>query len=108
MIHWGMQLTKAMRNSNFNKSIVIAYELGVDESTISRWKHGGHISMVHAIKLCTVLNVSLDWMFLTKSQGENAIDEMNQSITQEFENKISKLPLTAKKSFLDFLNAICL
>lgn len=64
MQHWGNRLSETLERRGYQKSAAIAYVLGVNESTVSRWKGGGKISMSHAIELCQFLNVSMDWLFL--------------------------------------------
>jgi transcriptional regulator with XRE-family HTH domain len=51
--------------------LVLAQDLGVDESAISRWKKNGPISLDHAARLCEVLDISLDWLIL--GRGDAAI-----------------------------------
>lgn len=55
------------------KQLALASALGVDESSISRWKANGQISLGNAISLCRELDISLDW-FLT---GEGAMERDN-------------------------------
>lgn len=64
MEHWGHRLCRTLERRGYQKSAAIAHVLGVNESSVSRWKGGGEISMSHAIKLCRFLNVSMDWLFL--------------------------------------------
>jgi transcriptional regulator with XRE-family HTH domain len=40
----------------------LALEIGVDESALSRWRHGQQISLENAVRLATHLDVSLDWL----------------------------------------------
>lgn len=44
----------------------LAFDLGVDESAISRWRHGGSISLSNAARFCLVLDVSMDWLILDR------------------------------------------
>ena len=60
----GARLSKAMRARGRFKQHALAVALGVNESSISRWKDGGRMSLENAIALCRELDISLDW-FLT-------------------------------------------
>lgn len=60
-----------MRLRCMNKQYALAVALKVNESSISRWREDGPISLDNAIALCRVLDISLDW-FLT---GNGSIDQ---------------------------------
>lgn len=82
MGHWGQRLDSALRAQGQPKLASVATEIGVDESAISRWKQGRSISLENAIRLCTALDLSMDWLFLGRGQmtsqglngGEHASD----------------------------------
>jgi hypothetical protein len=44
------------------KAAALANALCVNEAAISRWKHGGPITLYHAANLCDVLDISMDWL----------------------------------------------
>lgn len=58
----GNRLEKALEARNVRKIYPLALELGVNESCISRWRRSGSISTDNAIKLCHLLDVSVDWL----------------------------------------------
>jgi transcriptional regulator with XRE-family HTH domain len=66
----GERLIEAMRARGLNKQHALAFALGVNESTVTRWKHDGPMSLESAIALSQVLDISLDWFLV----GSGAID----------------------------------
>lgn len=81
MEKWGIRLQRAMKARGHNKSLALAVTLGVNESTISRWKQSGNISIDNAIKLVNALDISLDWLFLnTTKQKSHFHDVSNEDI----------------------------
>lgn len=58
----GERIRIAMRRAGHQKFAGIAEELGVTESSLSRWCNGHEISLVHAVALARCLDVSLDWL----------------------------------------------
>lgn len=60
----GQRLVEAMQLRGIRKQLALAYVLGVNESTVSRWKKDGPMSVDHAVSICDHLEISLDW-FLT-------------------------------------------
>ncbi len=63
-------MVEAMQLRGMTKQHALAFAMGVNESTVTRWKNNGPISVDHAVLLCSVLDISLDW-FLT---GRGRID----------------------------------
>ncbi|WP_459676542.1 helix-turn-helix domain-containing protein [Acidisoma sp. 7E03] len=61
----------AMVARGIRKQIVLASQLGVNESAVSRWQQGAGLSLDHAIKLCEALDISLDWLIL----GRGSMDQ---------------------------------
>ncbi|NEW87239.1 XRE family transcriptional regulator [Rhodopseudomonas sp. WA056] len=66
----GARMVEAMQLRGMTKQHALAFAMGVNESTVTRWKNNGPISVDHAVLLCGVLEISLDW-FLT---GRGRID----------------------------------
>ncbi|MFC0242942.1 helix-turn-helix domain-containing protein [Rhodopseudomonas telluris] len=66
----GERMVQAMRLRGMTKQHALAFAIGVNESTITRWKNNAPMSVEHVVLLCRALDISLDW-FLT---GEGAID----------------------------------
>lgn len=54
--------------------MAFAAEVGVDDSVVSRWQKGKSLSMPNAIRVCEVLDISLDWLLL----GRGTIDSHHQ------------------------------
>jgi transcriptional regulator with XRE-family HTH domain len=59
---FGDRLRLAMRRAGHRKLAALALELGVTESSLSRWCAGHEISLANAVALSRCLNVSLDWL----------------------------------------------
>ncbi|MCD0421569.1 helix-turn-helix domain-containing protein [Rubrivivax sp. JA1024] len=57
----GSRMIEAMQLRGMTKQHALAHAMGVNESTITRWKNNGPISVDHAVLLCNTLDVSLDW-----------------------------------------------
>jgi transcriptional regulator with XRE-family HTH domain len=66
----GKRLRMAMRARCVRKQQALAFQLGVHESAITRWKEDGSLSLTNAIALCNALDISLDWLLL----GRGTID----------------------------------
>ncbi len=60
----GERLRQALEARGIRKQLALAAELGVDESAISRWQRNAGLSLMHAARLCEVLDISLDWLIL--------------------------------------------
>ncbi|MHB8883535.1 MAG: helix-turn-helix domain-containing protein [Methylovirgula sp.] len=61
MSNRGARLIEAMRLRGMQKQHALAHTLGVNESTVTRWKNNGPMSLDRAIALCDLLDISLDW-----------------------------------------------
>jgi len=68
------------------KAAGLAHELGVTESTISRWKNGQPITVQNAIALSQALSVTLDWLL----QGKGTPDGYAIQPSMPPEPKLSK------------------
>ncbi|WFT83255.1 MULTISPECIES: helix-turn-helix domain-containing protein [unclassified Methylobacterium] len=56
------------------KLYAFAAELDVNPSSVTRWVGGGEISTEHAVRICEVLDVSLDWLLLGRGAPDLAAD----------------------------------
>ena len=59
---FGKRLEWAMKVRRIGKMYVLASAMGVDESAISRWRRNKPISTTNLVKLCSVLEISADWL----------------------------------------------
>jgi plasmid maintenance system antidote protein VapI len=66
----GQRLVEAMQSRGYAKQHALAYALGVNESTITRWKNDGPLTLENALMLCRQLDMSIEW-FLT---GTGSLD----------------------------------
>lgn len=64
MTNWESRLAYALRVRKVRKLQALAFELGVDESALSRWKRGRSISLDNAVGLSRALDASLDWLVM--------------------------------------------
>lgn len=60
----GARLCLAMKARGVMKLCVLSAAMGVSESAVSRWRHGGPITLHNAAQLCGALDISLDWLML--------------------------------------------
>lgn len=64
------RLQQALERRGRRKRYALAVELGVNPSSLTRWLQGEPISIQHAIRLCEVLEISLDWLLLGRGQPD--------------------------------------
>lgn len=101
----GERLEQALSARRVRKSYPLALELGVNESCISRWRRGGAISTENAIRLCRILDVSMDWLLCGRGQMDQ---HKGRSISdQEYAmvEALRTLPVEARLSVLDLFQA---
>lgn len=92
----GQRLEEALRIRNVKKMYVLAIELGVNESAISRWRKGQPITMDNAINLCRALDVSADWLIL----GRGNVDQHNGFCATVEERKLLRLIRSLPSGFM--------
>ncbi len=73
----GERLRLALAARGVRKQMSLAAQLGVNESTISRWQRNQGLSVDHAARLCDALDISLDWLVL----GRGDMDFHRSSVT---------------------------
>lgn len=71
----GIRLVEAMQSRGYAKQHALAYALGVNESTITRWKNDGPMTLENAVTLCRQLDISIDWFL----NGTGSRDAQNGS-----------------------------
>jgi hypothetical protein len=79
----GARLTAAMLARGRLYNCQLSYDLGVTESSLSRWRSGGPMSVAMAIELTRHLDVSLDWLIAGRTGRYNPDshpDAMNELI----------------------------
>ena len=52
---------------------VVAADLGVTVSAVSRWQHGGPILQRNLVALCDYLNISADWLLLGRGHAQSHV-----------------------------------
>lgn len=70
----GARLSAAMFLDGRTYNCQLSYELGVTESSLSRWRSGGPMSVSMAIAIAQKLGVSIDWLILGKTNGMEEVD----------------------------------
>jgi transcriptional regulator with XRE-family HTH domain len=79
----GDRLSRAIKDRGISKMMVLAMDLDVHESAISRWRKGGPMSLEHAARISEVLNISLDWLVL--GRGEMDAHKTDHLAREEYE-----------------------
>jgi AraC-like DNA-binding protein/DNA-binding Xre family transcriptional regulator len=72
------RLSYAMQHRGPNKLSVLAHDLGVTESVVSRWRGQGNMTDMtvnNVIAVCDVLDVSADWLLLGRGSMEWRVAE---------------------------------
>lgn len=75
----GERISRTMAMRGYRYNCEISYDIGVTESTISRWRMGRPIAMKHAVALCACLNMSLDYLFLGVEPGNCSVGARSSS-----------------------------
>jgi transcriptional regulator with XRE-family HTH domain len=63
----GGRIRQAMQRAGHVKLASLAEEIGVSESSLSRWCNGHDISLANAVALADCLEVSLDWLVIGRT-----------------------------------------
>lgn len=79
----GARLSAAMFLDGRTYNCQLSYELGVTESSLSRWRSGGPMSVSMAIAIAQKLGVSIDWLILGETDG---VGESNGNLSSFQEN----------------------
>ncbi|MGO3932977.1 helix-turn-helix domain-containing protein [Rhodopseudomonas pseudopalustris] len=106
-------MVEAMQLRGMTKQHALAFAMGVNESTITRWKNNRPMSIDHAVLLCRTLDVSLDWL-LTGAGRIDAVRPCRQQQTPEGESSFlscmrrAEAALTEQSSALlvSFVNSL--
>lgn len=69
----GKRLEEALRARDVRKMYGLAFEIGVNESAISRWRKGAPIATDNVIRLCQNLDISADWLLLARGHIDQHI-----------------------------------
>ena len=67
----GRRIRQAFEMKGIRKHSVIAAALRVTEGAVSRWCHGGPMTLANVIGLCEYLDISVDWLLL----GRGHVDQ---------------------------------
>ena len=66
----GERVAAAMAMRGWRKDAAVAKSLGVNASTVYRWRTTGEFSLEHAIAFCEHFNLSLDWLLLGRGSAD--------------------------------------
>jgi transcriptional regulator with XRE-family HTH domain len=89
----GERLQQALEARGIRKQMALAAELGVDESAISRWQRNAGLSLMHAARLCEVLDISMDWLVL--GRGDMDLHHRPEAASAERGSAGQLVPLPA-------------
>lgn len=95
-------MQSAMAARGIRKQIVLAAELGVNESAVSRWQQGLGLSLEHAARLCMTLDISLDWLVL----GRGDMDQHRTAASTATRQSLLSVSDTVPASVVSALNAL--
>jgi transcriptional regulator with XRE-family HTH domain len=101
----GERLRLAIEARGVRKQQALAFQVGVHESAITRWKEDKSISLTNAVTLCDALDISLDWLLLGRgtidshkvltqvshteqSQLTSSFDKLSQQMTEQTQARL--------------------
>lgn len=91
----GARLGEAMRRRGVTKLSVLAKSLNVTESAVCRWRSKGVMTLANVIAVCTVLDVSVDWLLL--GRGHMDLHRTAEVVGTPLEAWIHRLPPDARE-----------
>ncbi|WP_234826898.1 helix-turn-helix domain-containing protein [Rhodopseudomonas palustris] len=105
-------MIEAMQLRGMTKQHALAHAMGVNESTITRWKNNGPISVEHAVLLCNTLDVSLDWFLAGRGRIDghkltapaDSVDSSLLNCVRQAETRMSERSKTLLVAFIASLN----
>ncbi len=100
----GERLTAAIRWRGISKMLVLANDLNVNESAISRWRQDGAMSLQHAARIAEVLDVSMDWLILGRGEMEAPKDAALRADEFELLRAIRRFDDRSREDLLRFLS----
>src|SRR5580658_9870333 len=102
----GERLQQALEVRGIRKQMALAAELGVDGSAISRWQRNAGLSLMHAARLCEVLDISLDWLVL--GRGDMNLHHRLDAAAAETNTagQLASLPATITEEIIRLANVI--
>ncbi|ATC23421.1 helix-turn-helix domain-containing protein [Caulobacter vibrioides] len=100
------RLREAIALRGIRKMLALAYELGVHESALSRWKKGGAMSLSHVISVCEVLDVSMDWLVLGRGHPEDHKRQAHSADDQQVLGALMPYANDAKIALTRFLTVV--
>ena len=118
MTNRGARLIEAMKLRGMHKQHALAYTLGVNESTVTRWKNNGPMSLDSAVALCAALNVSLDWFVVgyghmdrdlskhSPAKSYIAPEKIDEQLLDAFRKVEATMSASSKTFLISFINSI--
>ncbi|WP_275531687.1 helix-turn-helix domain-containing protein [Ensifer aridi] len=102
----GDRLEIALNARGIKKQMAFAAQLGVDDSLVSRWLRGNGLSMQNAIRVCEVLDVSLDWLLLGRGtiDSHRHLDQLERY--EKLQRAVSGLPHSVVDALVNMAQAI--
>jgi transcriptional regulator with XRE-family HTH domain len=112
MSNRGERMKEAMQARGLTKQHALAHALGVNESTITRWKNDGPMSVDSAVLLCKELDISLDWFLSgtgamdTHKSGAGKAGAATNELPSSFQRIEERMSDHSKLLLIAFLNSI--
>lgn len=99
------RLQSAMNRRGLTKLSAMAATMGVTESAVSRWRHGGKMTVDNVTVLCDVLDISMDWLLLGRGDMEQHKPSVGQ-IHPHIAHAVARLKPRAREHLSMFLRSI--
>jgi len=78
----GKRLSAAMTAKGWTFNCQVAYDLQVTESSLSRWRSGGPMSVANAVALAQHLGTSVHWLVLGKDWVDEAPSDLSAQLAE--------------------------
>lgn len=101
----GARLVAAMEARQISKLSVLAAELRVSESAVSRWRNNGPMTVENVKGVCRALDISADWYLLARGHMDLHRNR-EDAPTSGLQTLVHRLSPLAQHHFVDFLRAL--
>ena len=100
----GERITQAMEARAILYNCQLCYDIGVSESTLSRWRAGRPLSLSHAVDLCASLGISLH--FLLTGELDRSSPEGFTAQVREFRSLFRRLSVDNERLSVSLLRCL--
>ncbi len=88
----GERIHIAIQQKGVGKLAALAAELGVTAGALTRWRQGGPLSLENGIRLCEVLDVSLDWLVMGRVPPDHHRQDASNQDRQRLLRALNAMP----------------